>query len=138
MAEHALRLVTPGTHTWSKYINADEVHAFFRDDLKWLPQHGASCLLRPTFHIDQVGVQEHRATLQRRGGYSSTPLPPDGVYYLATFLARWTSTISSGYGDPSHPIKYREYSNRLILFFRKHRFMRRIFQQTSIIILFTI
>ena len=43
MAEQALGLVTPGTHTWSKYINADEMHVFFRDDLKWLPQHGASC-----------------------------------------------------------------------------------------------
>ena len=48
MAEQALKLVTPGTHTWSKYINADEMHAFFRDDLKWFPQHGAS---RPSLDL---------------------------------------------------------------------------------------
>ena len=48
MAEQALGLVTPGTHTWSKYVNADEMHAFFRDDLKWLPQHGVS---RPSIDI---------------------------------------------------------------------------------------
>ena len=42
MAEHTFRLVAPGTHTWSKYVNADEMHAFFRDDLKWLPQDGVS------------------------------------------------------------------------------------------------
>jgi hypothetical protein len=130
MAEHVLRLVTPGTHTWSKYVNADEVHAFFRDDLKWLPQHGASCLPPGTFlHPDRVGVKEHRAVLQRPGGYSSTLSPPDGVYYLVIFLARWMSTISSGYDGPSHLNEYRQYSRNLILFVRKHKPTLRIFSR---------
>lgn len=30
-AEHVLRLVTPGTHTYSKYINPDEVLEFFEE-----------------------------------------------------------------------------------------------------------
>ncbi|KAI0924729.1 hypothetical protein AcV7_007307 [Taiwanofungus camphoratus] len=30
-AEHVLRLVTPGTHTYSKYINPDEVLGFFEE-----------------------------------------------------------------------------------------------------------
>ena len=59
------------------------------------------CYRLSFLRVDQVGAKEHRATLQRRGGYSSTLSPSDGVYYLATFLARWTSTISSGYGGPS-------------------------------------
>lgn len=33
MAEHVLRLVTPGTHTYSKFIKPDELLAFVRDDL---------------------------------------------------------------------------------------------------------
>ena len=33
MAEHVLRLVTPGTHTYSKFIKPAELLAFVRDDL---------------------------------------------------------------------------------------------------------
>ncbi|SJX63277.1 related to COQ3-enzyme of ubiquinone (coenzyme Q) biosynthesis [Sporisorium reilianum f. sp. reilianum] len=35
MAEHALRLVTPGTHTHSQYINPHELVDFFQHDRKW-------------------------------------------------------------------------------------------------------
>lgn len=63
MAEHALRLVTPGTHTWSKYVNADEMHDLFRDDLKWLPQHGASRRL-PVLPFFVLTRSVHRSTEQ--------------------------------------------------------------------------
>lgn len=33
MAEHVLRLVTPGTHTYEKYIKPDEILAFVRDHM---------------------------------------------------------------------------------------------------------
>ncbi|KAH7105796.1 3-demethylubiquinone-9 3-methyltransferase [Auriculariales sp. MPI-PUGE-AT-0066] len=36
MAEHVLRLVSPGTHTHAKYVDPDEIVAFFKDDLKWI------------------------------------------------------------------------------------------------------
>jgi len=38
LAEKALRLVTPGTHTHSKYINPSELVDFFKNDLGWISQ----------------------------------------------------------------------------------------------------
>jgi len=35
MAEQVLRTVTPGTHTYDKFINADEVLRFFREEMHW-------------------------------------------------------------------------------------------------------
>ncbi|KZS94343.1 ubiquinone biosynthesis O-methyltransferase [Sistotremastrum niveocremeum HHB9708] len=42
MAERALRLVTPGTHTYSKFINPSELLELFQEDLGWLSRsyHG--------------------------------------------------------------------------------------------------
>lgn len=44
MAEHVLRLVTPGTHTHSQYIRPDELVNFFRDDLRWFSSEPQSQL----------------------------------------------------------------------------------------------
>lgn len=33
IAEHALRLVTPGTHTWSKYVKPEELRRFVQTDM---------------------------------------------------------------------------------------------------------
>jgi len=75
MAEQALGLVTPGTHTWSKYVNADEMHAFFRDELKWLPQHGPSRLLLdlPCFVLTRTA---HRSTEQHHRDPGDILQPP--------------------------------------------------------------
>lgn len=35
MAEHVLRLVTPGTHTYSKYLRPEEVRDFFEREHGW-------------------------------------------------------------------------------------------------------
>ncbi|PVF93931.1 ubiquinone biosynthesis O-methyltransferase [Serendipita vermifera] len=37
MAEKVLGMVTPGTHTYSKYINSSELLEFFRTRVPWLP-----------------------------------------------------------------------------------------------------
>ncbi|KAG8752742.1 Hexaprenyldihydroxybenzoate methyltransferase, mitochondrial [Serendipita sp. 396] len=38
MAENVLRMVTPGTHSFSKYVNAPELLEFFRSQVPWLPR----------------------------------------------------------------------------------------------------
>lgn len=35
MAENILRLVTPGTHTYSQFIKPEELVTFFRNELGW-------------------------------------------------------------------------------------------------------
>lgn len=36
MAERVLGLVSPGTHTHSKYVNPSELVDFFHSDLRWI------------------------------------------------------------------------------------------------------
>lgn len=36
MAEHLLRLVSPGTHTHARYVNPEELVEFFKKDVPWL------------------------------------------------------------------------------------------------------
>ena len=50
MAEDVLRLVTPGTHTHSQYINPNELVDFFRDDRKWFT-HGTPLPQRLHFEV---------------------------------------------------------------------------------------
>ena len=38
VAENVLRMVAPGTHTHSKFINPSEMLEFFHKDLKWISQ----------------------------------------------------------------------------------------------------
>lgn len=40
LAENVFGFASPGTHTWSKYINPSELLAFFAKELKWLPEGG--------------------------------------------------------------------------------------------------
>jgi polyprenyldihydroxybenzoate methyltransferase/3-demethylubiquinol 3-O-methyltransferase len=35
MAEKVLRAVTPGTHTYDKFVNSSELESFFRDEMRW-------------------------------------------------------------------------------------------------------
>jgi len=35
MAEKVMRTVTPGTHTYEKFVNSDELLDFFRDEMHW-------------------------------------------------------------------------------------------------------
>jgi 2-polyprenyl-6-hydroxyphenyl methylase/3-demethylubiquinone-9 3-methyltransferase len=35
MAEKILGSVSPGTHTYDKFINPDELVQFFREDMRW-------------------------------------------------------------------------------------------------------
>jgi len=35
MAEHVLKKVTLGTHTYDKFVNPEELVSFFRDDMGW-------------------------------------------------------------------------------------------------------
>ncbi|KAF8517894.1 S-adenosyl-L-methionine-dependent methyltransferase [Hysterangium stoloniferum] len=35
MAEHVLKKVTLGTHTYDKFVNSEELVSFFRDDMAW-------------------------------------------------------------------------------------------------------
>ncbi|GAA5875554.1 hypothetical protein JCM1840_003259 [Sporobolomyces johnsonii] len=46
MAESILRLVTPGTHTYHKYIKPDELQAFF-DDRGWWGMERRGCIYDP-------------------------------------------------------------------------------------------
>lgn len=50
MAEKVLRMVTPGTHSYSKYVNASELLEFFRTRVPWLPA-GTS---EPPSHLAEV------------------------------------------------------------------------------------
>lgn len=141
MAEQALGLVTPGTHTWSKYINADEMHLFFRDDLKWLPQHGASrhsldTFLRADRTANRSTEQHYRdpGDILQPTHFSmefNKPRPSWGVrcqlYLLGTpALHTIMSTVSTIPGLNLYNIV------------RKHRFMATLFEQTSNSILYTI
>ncbi|GAA5928455.1 hexaprenyldihydroxybenzoate methyltransferase [Sporobolomyces koalae] len=46
MAEHVLRLVTPGTHTYSKYLKPEELQEFF-DERKWWGMETRGCVYNP-------------------------------------------------------------------------------------------
>lgn len=35
MAEKVMGLVSPGTHTYDKFVNSTELVAFFRDEVQW-------------------------------------------------------------------------------------------------------
>lgn len=46
LAENVLRLVTPGTHTYSKYVKPDELQSFF-DDKGWYGMERRGCIYDP-------------------------------------------------------------------------------------------
>ncbi|CCU98657.1 unnamed protein product [Malassezia sympodialis ATCC 42132] len=77
LAENVLRVVTPGTHRHSQYINPAEMVAFFRE-LGWIPT--------------ESDVLTHRATLP--DGSLAAPCPPRlqyetrGTMYVPV-LGRW-------------------------------------------------
>ena len=83
MAEHMLRVVTPGTHRHSQYINPDEMVSFFRT-LGWIPTEADVLSLRPTLP----------------DGRKAAPLPPRlqfetrGTMYIPG-LGRWVLAPSS-------------------------------------------
>jgi hypothetical protein len=90
MAEHALRLVTPGTHTWSKYVNADEMQSFFRDDLKWLPQHGAPWPFNLTLLAFFMLIRTvHRSTEQHYRDSGDILQPPHLEVGFTTSRPSW-------------------------------------------------
>lgn len=50
MAERVLGIVTPGTHSYSKYVNASELLEFFRTRIPWLPKGPAD----PPSHLAEL------------------------------------------------------------------------------------
>ncbi|KAN0065832.1 Hexaprenyldihydroxybenzoate methyltransferase, mitochondrial [Thecaphora frezii] len=81
MAEHVLRLVTPGTHTHAQYINPEEIEEFFRNDLKW-------------FGPDKVDGVPERLVFETRG---TAYLPWKGKWELAPQNTNWPGTKECNY-----------------------------------------
>ncbi|KIM25404.1 hypothetical protein M408DRAFT_74392 [Serendipita vermifera MAFF 305830] len=52
MAENVLRMVSPGTHSYSKYVNAPELLDFFRTRVPWLPN--APTNIEPPSHLAEL------------------------------------------------------------------------------------
>jgi polyprenyldihydroxybenzoate methyltransferase/3-demethylubiquinol 3-O-methyltransferase len=71
-AEQILRSVSPGTHTYSKYVKPDELVAFFRDELGWADQKGSA-------HSQEGGEKHH---LDNRFRPLNEALEVRGVAYL--------------------------------------------------------
>jgi polyprenyldihydroxybenzoate methyltransferase/3-demethylubiquinol 3-O-methyltransferase len=67
MAEHVLRLVTPGTHRHDQYINPSELVEHFTREIPWIPLHGNQ-------------LQPSRVLYETRGAFY---IPGVGKWYLA-------------------------------------------------------
>lgn len=52
MAERVLGMVSPGTHSYSKYVNASELLDFFRTRVPWLPN--APATIEPPSHLAEL------------------------------------------------------------------------------------
>ncbi|EPQ31077.1 uncharacterized protein PFL1_01266 [Pseudozyma flocculosa PF-1] len=88
MAEHLLRLVTPGTHTHSQYINPDEIVAFFQNDLKWFHPH------QQGQQGQQGGQRPQRLIYETRG---TAYLPWKSSWTLAPSGTNWPGTQECNY-----------------------------------------
>jgi len=47
MAEDVMRVVTPGTHTYSKYVKPAELAAYFADEQAWYNMETRGCVYNP-------------------------------------------------------------------------------------------
>ncbi len=71
IAERALRLVTPGTHSHDKFINPSEFLDFFKNDLKWISHLYDGLPTRSEAEIRGMGV----SALEIRMGVYSKRIP---------------------------------------------------------------
>jgi len=70
MAENVLGSVSPGTHTYNKFINSHELVRFFRDDVGWFKGHPrrTEAEVRGIIYLPWAG----KWILARRGQWGST------------------------------------------------------------------
>ncbi|ETS62037.1 hypothetical protein PaG_03593 [Moesziomyces aphidis] len=72
MAEDVLRLVTPGTHTHSQYINPDELKRFVQNDLKWFAK-GSKLPQRMHFEVRGTAYLPWKGTWSLAAPESALP-----------------------------------------------------------------
>lgn len=88
MAENVLRLVTPGTHTHSQYINPSELVDFFQNDLHWY-SHGTKLPQRLHYEVRGTAYLPWSATWDLAPPSSNLPGTQSCNYF---FWARKPNT----------------------------------------------
>lgn len=81
MAEDVLRLVTPGTHTHSQYINPQELINFFKDDRKWYA-HGTEMPQRMHYEVRGTAYLPWKASWVLAGAETAVPGTQECNYFF--------------------------------------------------------
>uniref|UniRef100_V5EKB8 Ubiquinone biosynthesis O-methyltransferase, mitochondrial n=1 Tax=Kalmanozyma brasiliensis (strain GHG001) TaxID=1365824 RepID=V5EKB8_KALBG len=81
MAEDVLRLVTPGTHTHSQYINPKELVDFFMEDRKWYA-HGTELPQRMHFEVRGTAYLPWKGTWSLARSGTSLPGTQECNYFF--------------------------------------------------------